>query len=415
MHKVSEIEAFKKLFVNSLPDDDNRTVISTCDLIIGLAFCFLGDSKTFSIEAIRRYVIIQLQTTISKSAFWERIAGNPLKNKMKNLISELMKNISTKALYGKNLLPLLSIKNIYLVDSSSITLWDGAKKNFPGTRTHAGIKWHCCFDLFSGALVWFKTSPTKMHDSLFFPKLTLFKNSLVIFDLGYWDYKLLQKIVEAHGFFLSRIKCSANISIDGIIQGLPKKYIGEKLLSLNFKKSMNVIELIGSILSDGTWQSYRVIGFWNKKEKKYHWYVTNLLVSSKIIYTLYRLRWQIELIFKGCKQSLNIDEKQKSNNKNIIEILILSSVIATLATTIILAIGINGVSEKKKRSISFQKIYQVMALVAHDFINYLSKKNEKYKKILEKNIRLISEELFIKNHENRKTTLTKLFDELVCE
>ncbi len=56
------------------------------------------------------------------------------------------------------------------------------------------------------------------------------------------------------------------------------------------------------------------VGFWNPSEKCYHWYITNLKVAAHLIYPLYRLRWQIELIFKACKQSLNVNRLTSNNS-----------------------------------------------------------------------------------------------------
>jgi len=90
-----------------------------------------------------------------------------------------------------------------------------------------------------------------------------------------------------------------------------------------------------------------VIGFWNTADKKYHGYVTNLQVPAIAIYSLYRIRWQIELIFKGCKRSLNVDEKVTSNNDNIIESLVLSTLIASFAIQSVFHEGAKELTDKK--------------------------------------------------------------------
>jgi len=155
-----------------------------------------------------------------------------------------------------------------------------------------------------------------------------------------------------------------------------------------------------------------VIGFWNTKEKKYHWYVTNLKVSAIVIYTLYRIRWQIELIFKGAKRSLNTDEKITSNNSNIIESLVLSSLIASFAGYVVFKEGVKGLTEEEKLSISFQRLSHIVVLLAQDFIRLITLSN--HMKKLKDKIALLSRELFEKNHNHRPTTLQVLAKELGC-
>jgi putative transposase len=166
--------------------------------------------------------------------------------------------------------------------------------------TKASIKWHASFDILTGLLVWFQLTPGKRHDSKCFPEITSLKGKLVIFDLGYWDYAVLHAIEKAEGFFLSRVKSNAVIKIKKVIQGLSKEAIGQSLLSLDLsRKKGNIIEVIIEKIHQGSTLSYRAIGFWNPVEKDYHWYITNLTAAAYLIYPLYRLRWQIELIFKA--------------------------------------------------------------------------------------------------------------------
>jgi len=318
---VSPLEVLKQCFEKVVPSQDTRTKISPLAFVVSLVFCHMGDSKTFSLEAIRRHMKAQLNQDISRSAFWERLSRDRLKNYLKAVVAELMSQMSTFALMRTELLRSLGVGGIWLVDSSSISLWDGAKASFPGTRTEAGIKWHASFNLLTGVMNWFKLTPTSRNDRKCFPDIGSLKEVLVIFDLGYFDYRLLFSIQEVGGFYLCRLKSNASICIKEVVQGLSKKHIGKSLLSIKFKrKRTDIIEVKAQKCHNGNILNCRVIGFWNPVERSYHWYMTNLKVGAYIIYPLYRIRWQIELIFKGCKNSLNANQIT-SNDKNIIEIL----------------------------------------------------------------------------------------------
>ncbi len=79
MRKDSILRALKQSFQGAVPESDGRVNLSHLDFITGLVFCFLGDTKSFGLEAIRRFLIATFKRPISKGAFWERLSRNRLK------------------------------------------------------------------------------------------------------------------------------------------------------------------------------------------------------------------------------------------------------------------------------------------------------------------------------------------------
>lgn len=135
--------------------------------------------------------------------------------------------------------------------------------------------------------------------------------------------------------------------------------------------------------------------------------MTNLAVAAILIYPLYRLRWQIELIFKACKQSLNAN-RLTSNNSNIIESLLLASIAAHLSSHTILSIATPELSKVKQLAISFQRIAKVAVLLANDFINFLVNGSRKTSQILIDKIKLFADELFDPNYRHRDSSLARI-------
>jgi len=412
MEKDSSLKIIKQCFNKIIPVSDARAKICPHNFIVALVFCFLGDAKTHSIEAMRRFMMAQLGTEIKRHSFWERLSRNRLKKLLRSLICLLIKWLSQVVFRGGKILLQLNVSGVLLIDSSSISLWDGAKVSHPGTRTTAGIKWHACFDLFSGVMTWFKLTPTSTSDRKCFPDLKSLMGKLIIFDLGYWDYGLLSSIDKIGGFFLSRIKSNSAIFIDGIVEGLASCHVGKKLTDIKLKrKKGHIIEIVGSVLYKKKWMNLRVVGFWNPSGKCYHWYCTNLKVAACLIYPLYRLRWQIELIFKGCKNSLNANQIT-SSDENIIESLLLASIAAHLATSSILEVGKDSLSDDQVLSLSFQRASKVSVVLAVHFINYLIKSSKKYFVELKSKIELFSNELYDPNYRKRNTSLN-IFNDIL--
>jgi hypothetical protein len=153
--------------------------------------------------------------------------------------------------------------------------------------------------------------------------------------------------------------------------------------------------------------SCRAIAFWNPTYECYHWYLTNLKVAACLIYPLYRYEKQIELVFKACKQSLNTNSLT-SNNRNIIESLLLASIAAHLASHTILDVVIPELTKVKQLAISVQRTAKVAVSLAGDFINFLISSSKKHAKILLNKILLFADEVFDPNYRHRETSLARI-------
>lgn len=409
MKKRITLKGLKQSFQRVLPQEDARTQVSPLNFVTGLVFCFLSDTKSFGLEAMRRFLMSRFEVSISKGAFWERLSSQRLKTMLHEVLAELMTRLSYQAIPDPGMLRRLKVKGIYLLDSSTLSLWQEARHAYPGAWTAAAIKWHACFELLSGQLRWFELTPGATHDRQCFPPLKSLAGQLILFDLGYWDYGLLLSIDAAKGFFLSRIKSSSTIRIQQGVYGLSEVWVGRKLSELKPKrKKKDLIEAFGKVAHGNQTQIFRIVGFWNPTEKKYHWYITNLVVSASLLYSLYRLRWTLELIFKASKRSFNLDKRLTSNNAHIIESLLLSSIVASFASGGVLQLGSKYLSSPQALAISFQRVAQVVVQLAIEFINYITRPGEIYAKKLADKIALFAPEMFEKNYRHRPTSLSRL-------
>ena len=60
MTRRNTLEVLKQAFEKVIPSQDARTTISPLEVVVCLVFCYLGDSKTFTLETIRRFMKAQL-------------------------------------------------------------------------------------------------------------------------------------------------------------------------------------------------------------------------------------------------------------------------------------------------------------------------------------------------------------------
>lgn len=409
MNNTDILEQLRQCFKDVIPEIDARTVIPPLEFIIGIIFCYLGDTECTSLESIRRYVKDKTAKKLSRSSFWERLAGNRLKKLLTAIVSRLLVQLGTTIIGPRGLLKQLGIIDILIVDSTIFTLWDGVSDKFQGVKTTAGIKLHTCFNPLSGKFTGFEMTSSSTHDRKCFPDLQSLISKLVIVDLGYWDFNLLWAIDNIGGFFLSRIKSGSVVYIKEFIQGhFSEKHLGKALFSLPLnRKRGDIIEvMVEKECKKGT-LNCRAIAFWNPVYSCYHWYITNLKIAAHLIYPLYRLRWQIELVFKACKQSLNAN-RLTSNNSNIIESLLLASLAAHLASHTILDIVIPELTKVERLAISVQRTAKVAVTIASDFINFLMTGSKENAKILLNKIRLFADEIFDPNYRHRESSLARI-------
>jgi hypothetical protein len=82
---------------------------------------------------------------------------------------------------------------------------------------------------------------------------------------------------------------------------------GKKLNTLKLRDKNSTLDL--TVRWPGYDFDFRVIAFWYKKKKRIGYLVTNLAretVPASDVVELYRLRWQIELLFKELKSYCNL-------------------------------------------------------------------------------------------------------------
>jgi putative transposase len=408
------IDEVKEIFKNILPAKDPRCKVQPLDFITALICGFsTREGRVTSIAALRRTVMEYTQQKLARGTFWERMATDRIVQLLQVLLGKLMASLCLKMQVGVEILQKLSVKRIYLLDSSSFSLPDQARETFPAPRNNvvpAAVKVHALYDLFGAMIQWFDMTPATTHDRKGFPPLKLLIGSLIIFDLGYWDYQLLKDIMDVGGFFLSRVKTNAKITVLEVISGISKTCIG---FSLNGGRldafRGDIVEFIGEFIIHNTKEKMtcRIIGFWSREDSQYHWYMTNLKSSSTIIYLLYCVRWQLELLWKAYKSFLHLDEIN-SSNKNIILSIILSGMCAGLLASSISVSVVSLEPEEKQAAFSIQSSITILKRIGHHLFNLICTNFQSAKNQLLKTIILFKDELYDPNYKKRLNTVGQI-------
>ncbi len=222
-------------------------------------------------------------------------------------------------------------KQIEIIDSSTISLFKDilkcvGRKPLTG-KNKGGIKLHTVINVDETVprMVWFSNAAT--HDHMLLEKLKLDSNTIYAFDKGYNDYKAFNRFSDSGTGFVTRIKDNAAYDIveenfieDSIHCGVEK----DEIIVVTIKENNKDIPL-----------KLRKVQFYDRVLKRRFEFITNLFdMRADLIAGIYKLRWQIELLFKQLKQNFPL-KYFLGDNENAIKIQIYCALIANLLMTVV--------------------------------------------------------------------------------
>lgn len=251
-------------------------------------------------------------------------------------------------------------KQIEIFDSTTISLFKDimkcvGRKPKNGKRK-GGIKVHTIINVDETVpkLVWFSHSAT--NDHVLLKKLKMDTNTIYVFDKGYNDYKAFQKFCDNNSGFVTRIKDNA------VYETLSNNTIGEKIHSGVLEDT--IIELTVKNEGSASKLKLRKVRFYDRELKREFEFLCNLFdIRADLIAAIYKLRWQIELLFKQLKQNFPL-KYFLGDNENAIKIQIYCALIANLLMTVI--------QKQLKRSWSFSNLVSFCKIHLFNYIHLCS-------------------------------------------
>lgn len=222
-------------------------------------------------------------------------------------------------------------KQVEIFDSTTISLFQDIMKCVGRTpadgKRKGGIKMHTVINVDETVpkMVWFTDAATSDHKLL--GKLSPNKDTIYVFDKGYNDYKAFKWFTEKQAGFVTRIKDNASYCVqeelyidDCIHSGVLEDVIIEVAVTENGIKSNLRL---------------RKVRFYDRTLKREFEFLTNLFdMRPDLIAAIYKLRWQIELLFKQLKGNFPL-RYFLGDNENAIKIQIYCALIVNLLLTIV--------------------------------------------------------------------------------
>lgn len=250
-------------------------------------------------------------------------------------------------------------KQVKIFDSTTISLFkdilEGVGRHPKTGKKKGGIKVHTVVnaDEVVPSLVWF--SEAKKHDHQFLDKLKCDENTVYVFDKGYNDYKAFAHFTEKKTGFVTRIKDNAsyiNIEKLDIGEHIHSGVLKDDIVEIEVKKGKETSKL-----------RLRKVVFYDRANKREFEFLTNLFdMRADLIAALYKIRWQIELLFKQLKQNFPL-KYFLGDNENAIKIQIYCVLIVNLLLAVI--------KKRLKRHWAFSNLVSFCKIHLFNYINLM--------------------------------------------
>jgi IS4 transposase len=195
-----------------------------------------------------------------------------------------------------------------------------------------------------------KITAERVHDGPVLRAGRWVKGRLLLFDLGYCRYQLFDAIGRHQGYFLTRLKDSANPTIRGLhqpVRGRSVDVTGVRLQEFKSRLKREVFDAQAELSfrhrpyrgkSHAGRLLVRIVGLRDEVHGGYHWYVTNLSADqlpAPDVAKIYAARWTIELMFRELKRGYHL-ESMPSSKPHIVEALLYAAVLTLLASRTLL-------------------------------------------------------------------------------
>lgn len=213
----------------------------------------------------------------------------------------------------KHFEPLLSVSRIdnvsfsklFIFDSSTIRLFSDIMKGVGRNpknegKKKGGLKVHMMIDAHSDTPQFVKISEAKQHDKQFLQYLNLAAHSMIVFDRAYNHYLQFAHWTNQQVNFVCRLKKNAVYQVQQTvfeqdIESNQSGVLSEQHIHINYKEENQEKTLC-----------LRKVAYRDDKGRMYEFITNNFEISREEVAFLYKLRWNIELLFKKLKQNFQL-------------------------------------------------------------------------------------------------------------
>jgi hypothetical protein len=233
---------------------------------------------------------------------------------MQGLASHVLSTLVVEVLKPARAGLLSEFRRVLIQDGSSFAVKDALRRDYPGrftTVSPAAVELHVTWNLCRESIEQVMLTPDTFTERAELPPAESLRGDLLLADRGYFDREYLRAVAAHGGRFLVRAQKGINPVIESVNSGPREcRVVGRNLkdvqgqLSKDRPNDLMVRWQLGS-------ESFccRVGSYWNAKTRQFVHLATNLpsaRYDAAAVSQVYRLRWQIELLFKEWKSHANL-------------------------------------------------------------------------------------------------------------
>jgi len=281
----------------------------------------LGSGKVSTLTELCFWFNEMTGQDVAEKAFWDRLANagfTVLMDKFVERISGLLILQSLRFLPGS---PFSRFKRILAQNGSSLAVHKAQAEAFPGRFTAtspAAVELHATHDLLNEAPEVTYMTPDKDSERDYLPEPATLAGCLLLADRGYPSWPYVAKVRDADGAYIMRLKGGLKPDVVGIFQnGLLVQVDLDEVVDLQaYCKAHDddVLDLL--VRPRGDFGTFRLTILKTPKGRTF--LVNNLPASdfpATFVGLAYRLRWQVELIFKDWKSYANLHRFPTANEQ----------------------------------------------------------------------------------------------------
>jgi len=343
-----------------------------------------------TVSGLRRAYERLTGTTLVPSSFYERF-GAPLVALLRKLVEHVL---ATTVDITVNVGGTLSgFAEVVLADATVIRLRELLEAHFPACRTNhtkAAIKLHLVMSATAVSSRTVAITGERVNDRRKLKIGPWVKDRRLLFDLGYFGYRLFDRIDRNRGFFVTRLKTSSNPRITATHRrwrGRAVAVVGKRLQDVLSRLQRSVLDVEVKVTfrrrryrgrRSRASRTFRMVAVRNEKTGTYHTYLTNVppdRLSAEDVALAYRARWQMELMFKACKSEFRIDHVP-SRNKNVVEALIYASILTMLVTQQLLRYIRSKLNDADARRVTLGRTAAAMCAFGQELLRAIGRSVE---------------------------------------
>lgn len=222
-------------------------------------------------------------------------------------------------------------QDVLIQDSTIIRLHKMLAKRWPAARSRtvaAGVKVSVLVSAVANSMKSVSLIGECTHDMKTMRIGPWVKDRILLVDLGFYKHHLFTRIAENGGFFVSRLKGTADpmiVTQYGLCRGNSIDVVGQHVSAVLPRLHRQVLDIEVEVpvkrrRYDGRQRKddvrFRMVAVFNKEESVYHLYLTNIpgdLLAPEDVASLYGARWEVELIFKELKSKYALDMIKTTN------------------------------------------------------------------------------------------------------